>query len=427
MLNTDSRFCNINFNGGNLSSDGGAILLLEYLEKIHLKDLLLQIPFFEDRTSPVFTNHELAYQMIVRNLLGYFNQSDHKYLGLDPLINEYYTSCSQPTASRFFSRACRLATAELKELITREACKYVNENVEDVIIDSDSTIIGTKGNQEASAYISHYNAVGYHPLVVTECNSKLLLSSMLRTGSAYSSNGIIGEMETVMSYLNNNGHIRFRGDSAFYDSDLLAYFEGIAITYYIRAKGFKALKRAASEDLASKDEFLSEKYDYAHPYYGETQYTIGKSSIARRIVYKAYWVEEDGQLRLLPEIYAIVTNDTDSTPEEAMKFYEKRGTTENFNKEFKGDFHAGTLSHQKFLENELEFLLCSLSYNVFHMFQNTVLIGEDKKLTMNKFRLLFQKIAVRVSHHARKVNLAFSSAYSSQKRFLQYWNMVLQL
>lgn len=427
MLYADSRFGNIDFNGGNLSNDGGAILLLEYLEKISVKDKLLQIPFYEDRNSPVFSNHELAYQMIVRNLLGYFNQSDHKYLSLDPLINEYYTSCSQPTSSRFFSRACRVANAELKELITRDACKYVNDNIEDVIIDSDSTIVETKGKQEASAFISHYNAVGYHPLVVTEYNSKLLLSSMLRTGSAYSSNGIIGEMQTIMAHLNNNGHIRFRGDSAFYDSDLLAYFEEISVRYYIRAKGFKALKRATLEDLASKDEFVSEKYDYAHPYYGETQYKIGKSNIKRRIVYKAYWVDEDGQLRLLPEIYAIVTNDTESTPEEAMKFYEKRGATENFNKEFKGDFHAGTLSHQKFLENELEFLLCSLSYNLFHMFQDTVLTGEDRKLTMNKFRLLFQKIAVRVSHHARKVNLAFSSAYSNQKRFLQYWNMVLQL
>lgn len=427
MLNADSRFCNINFNGGNLSSDGGGILIMEYLERTALKDRLRTIPFYDDRHMPVYGNAEIAYQMIAANMLGYFNQNDQKYLGIDPLVNQYYTSCSQPTASRFYSRASYPANMALKQMLTTEACAYVNENITEPIIDADSTLVETKGRQEAAAYISHYDAIGYHPLVVTEFKSKLLLSSMLRTGSAYSSNGIIEEMKTIMVHLENNGDIKFRGDSAFYDTDLMEYYEGINITYYIRAKGFKALKRSSLENLAYSDEFKPDQYDYSHPYYGEMQYKIGKSTKERRIVYKAYWVDEHGQTKLFPEIYAIVTNDTSSTPKEAMKFYEKRGASENFNKELKGDFNAGTLSHQNFLENELEFLICSYSYNLFHMFQNKILSGEDKHLTMNKFRLTFQKIAVRVSKHARKVSLAFSSAYSNQERFMQYWNMVLQI
>ena len=39
MIQTNSIFDKINFNGGNLSSDGGSILLSQFLEKINLKKL----------------------------------------------------------------------------------------------------------------------------------------------------------------------------------------------------------------------------------------------------------------------------------------------------------------------------------------------------------------------------------------------------
>ncbi|RGJ47184.1 IS1380 family transposase, partial [Eubacterium sp. TM06-47] len=63
----------------------------------------------------------------------------------------------------------------------------MNTNIDDPILDADSTMVTTCGNQEASAYIHHYQKNGYHPLVINEYHSKLLLSSLLRTGSAYSS------------------------------------------------------------------------------------------------------------------------------------------------------------------------------------------------------------------------------------------------
>ena len=52
-----------------------------------------------------------------------------------------------------------------------------------------------------------------------------------------------------------------------------------------------------------------------------------------------------------------------------MDFYEARGTIENFAKELKNDFHPGTLSHKHFIENEMEFLISSYTYNLYHMFQ----------------------------------------------------------
>ena len=420
-------FDKINFNGGSLSSDGGAILLMQFLSQIRLYDRLASIPFNDHRHLPVYTNQDILYQLICRTLLGYFNQADQEILNNDPLLSMYFNACSQPTVSRYFNRVTDHSNVNLKELLTKSSCDYVNQYVYDPIIDADSTLAETYGLQEASSYIHHYQEIGYHPLVINEFHSKLLLSARLRTGSAYSSNSIIEEMQTILPYLYNRGNIRFRGDSAFYDTELLNFLEGNEITYYIRTKGFTALRRAVTEDMTAKNIDWME-YSPSNPYYGELQYIIGtKSKQSRRILYKAYSIEDNGQISLLPTVYAVVTNDDSCSSYEGMHFYELRGASENFTKELKDDFDGAHLSHRYFLENEMEFLISSMAYNLFHLFQNLILKGTDQTITMNTFRIMFQKIAVKVSSHARKIILSFSSAYRNRKKFLYYWNMVLQI
>ena len=108
-----------------------------------------------------------------------------------------------------------------------------------------------------------------------------------------------------------------------------------------------------------------------------------------------------------------------------MNFYEARGASENFNKELKNDFNAGTLSHESCNANDFEFLIKSLAYNLYHIFQMEVLEKDDQNLMMNTFRIRYQKIAAKVIHHARQMNLSFYSAYRNQNTFLRYYNKVV--
>lgn len=185
------------------------------------------------RHLPVYSNTNILFQQIIKCLLGYNDQSDQKILINDPLLSLKSLICSQATVSRFYDRVSLNTTNEFKKIITQLAYDFVNTNIDDPILDADSTMVTTCGNQEASAYIHHYQKNGYHPLVINEYHSKLLLSSLLRTGSAYSSNGIIEELEQIFTQLNNTGNIRFRGDSAFYRRDLFKYLENNQVTYYI--------------------------------------------------------------------------------------------------------------------------------------------------------------------------------------------------
>ena len=425
MIQTNSLFDKINFNGGNLSSDGGSILLSQFLEKINLKKLLDSISFVDLRHLPVYSNTNILFQQIIKCLLGYNDQSDQKILINDPLLSLKSLICSQATVSRFYDRVSLNTTNEFKKIITQLAYDFVNTNIDDPILDADSTMVTTCGNQEASAYIHHYQENGYHPLVINEYHSKLLLSSLLRTGSAYSSNGIIEELEQIFTQLNNTGNIRFRGDSAFYRRDLFKYLENNQVTYYIRVKNFKKNIRESVMDMVINQVDWND-FDYTEPYYGEYTIQINKTK-KRRIVYKAFHLEKDGMLQLVPMVYCIITNDFEKSPKEAMDFYEARGNSENFTKELKDDFNGGNPSHKEFVKNEMDFLISSLAYNLYHVFQQTILEEKDQTIRMNTYRLKYQKIAVKVIQHARQVTLSFSSAYKNKTQFTQYWNKVLQI
>lgn len=424
MIQTNTIFDKMNFNGGNLSSDGGSILLTQFLEQMKLKELLKSIPFVDSRHLPVYSNTNILFLQIIKCLLGYNEQSDQKVLINDPLLSLKSLICSQSTVSRFYARVSLNTTNEFKKIITQLACDFVNSNIDDPILDADSTLVTTCGSQEASAYIHHYQENGYHPLVINEYHSKLLLSSLLRTGSAYSSNGIIEELEQIFSQLKNNGNIKFRGDSAFYRKDLFKYLENKKVTYYIRVKNFRKNIRESVMDMVMNQIDWND-FDYTEPYYGE--YIVQEGEIKRRIIYKAFRLEQDGALQLIPMVYCIITNDFEIKPEEAMDFYEARGNSENFTKELKDDFNGGILSHKEFVKNEIDFLISSLAYNLYHIFQKRILEEKDQTIRMNTYRLKYQKIAVKVIQHARQVTLSFSSAYKNKVQFTQYWNKVLQI
>ncbi|WP_365936224.1 transposase [uncultured Traorella sp.] len=93
----------------------------------------------------------------------------------------------------------------------------------------------------------------------------------------------------------------------------------------------------------------------------------------------------------MPVIYCVITNKENGNPKSVLVFYEERGNIEKFTKKLKDDFNGGKLSHREFLKNEIEFFISSLSSNIFHIFQNTILKNDDRKIRMNTFRSKYQK------------------------------------
>jgi hypothetical protein len=89
----------------------------------------------------------------------------------------------------------------------------------DMWIDVDSTVEGVYGNQKGADV--GYNPrkkwqKSYHPVIAFVAETKEILHSWFRCGSAYTSNGIVEFMKECMVYMKKRVRVIFRGDSGFF-------------------------------------------------------------------------------------------------------------------------------------------------------------------------------------------------------------------
>lgn len=95
-------------------------------------------------------------------------------------------------------------------------------------------------NQEGAA--KGYNttkkgAKSYHPLLVFVSEMKLLYHTWFRTGSAYTSNGIVGLLQEVKTSLPSTiKSVFFRADSGFFSGELFDLLESFTWDYLVKVK-----------------------------------------------------------------------------------------------------------------------------------------------------------------------------------------------
>ncbi|WP_294562830.1 hypothetical protein [uncultured Traorella sp.] len=132
--------------------------------KNHFLDSFQSLPFFDTCKIFIHSNKSILSQLVIRNLLGCFNQVEQDVLLHDTLLFNDAPVARQPAVFRFFDRVTRLTNVQFK----------YNEP-----------------KQEADSFIHRYQETGYHPLMINEFNLKLLVIAQLGTGKSYSSNGIV--------------------------------------------------------------------------------------------------------------------------------------------------------------------------------------------------------------------------------------------
>lgn len=96
----------------------------------------------------------------------------------------------------------------------------------------------------------------------------------------------------------------------------------------------------------------------------------------------------------------IVTN-MDSSSEDLIRFYCKRGTMKNFIKESKNSFDFGAVGSSSKIVNANRVQVHALAYNLFHWLKCLTLPAEVRKQQADTIRLKLLKIAAKVIHSAR--------------------------
>ena len=239
-----NRQIKINFDGGDLSSDAGLLLIKEFISKLGIERLLNRS--FKTNDSAVFryhTDRDNLLQMIYMIMAGYFEDDASDELTNDPVFKavlEKSALASQPTVSRFFNRMDEDTLKQFQEIsqILRKRI-YSIQMPQAVILDLDSTLLAAYGKQEGRAFNFHYQSNGYHPLVCYDGITGDLIKIQLRDGAAYSCTGVTDFLQPILDkYLNDYPtiHLLLRGDSGFATPDLYKQCEENGTSYVIRLK-----------------------------------------------------------------------------------------------------------------------------------------------------------------------------------------------
>ena len=126
-------------------------------------------------------------------------------------------------------------------------------------------------------------------------------------------------------------------------------------------------------------------------------------------------------------MYTFVVTNMDSSPEELILFYCKRGQMENFIKECKSGFDMDYVSSSSQIVNANRVQIHTLAYNLFNLFRRLVLPAKLRKDRIDTVRLKLMKIAVRIVRSARYVVFKLCSSCPFQLEFYETLHNIWQI
>ncbi len=155
-----------------------------------------------------------------------------------------------------------------------------------IILDMDSSVSPTHGEQEGSAYNGHFGCTCYHPLFLFNQFGDLERCS-LRPGNVHSADGWRDVLEPVVErYRERDVRRYFRGDAAFALPGLYEFLEAKGLLYVIRLPKNQVLQESIAHLLTRP---VGRPPNYVRRYYASFSYQAGTWNKKRRVVAKVEW------------------------------------------------------------------------------------------------------------------------------------------
>ena len=417
-----------------LSSDGGAVLLRELLERSSIIPWMvarLADPRAQDQVT--YGLAELLRTVLVLFGLGWRDQDDADALRFDPAmrlaiaetrgtaaLSDNYHLPSQPTLSRLLETLSQPANlAVLRQAIGELAGRRLRamrrgHRLREVTLDIDSLPIEVHGNQPGSAWNGHYHQRMYHPLVASVAETGDLLDARLRAGNVHTAAGaldfILDLVDRVETTLCQVALVRI--DAGFPDETLLAGLEANGTPYVARIKNNKVLDRMAAPHLRRPP---GRPPAEPRAWFHEMPYAAGAWSRPRRVVLVVLEQPDDLLLNhfwLLTSINA-KTLDSDAL----LALYRQRGTAEGHMGELM-DVLAPALSSASrarwpdtsdaFAHNEALLLLHLLAYEVMHTGRCVMEKITRTGWSLRRLRERVLRVGMRIVLHARRATLVIA-------------------
>src|SRR5215472_13846902 len=329
-LDFDRRLM-LHFCGSVVTSDAGLLAYRELDDAIGLTVMASDV--LADARTGKNGRHALAglfRQSVFGRLAGYEDVNDAERLRHDPAMRWIVGGKAAQGCAASPSQMGRFETHWLAAAVNLSALAdlpgqwidgvHVRRPSRGIVLDMDSSVSPTHGEQEMSAWNGHYECTCYHPLFVFNQFSDLERCS-LRPGNVHSADGWEAVLTPVVArYQGKVSRIYFRADAAFAMPGVYEFLEAERIKYAIRLPTNKVLQERIGYLLKRPVGRPSNEVRRYHASFGYRAATWDKP---RRVIAKVEWHPNE----LYPRAGFIVTN-MSRPAENVVAFYNKRGTCE---------------------------------------------------------------------------------------------------
>jgi len=401
------RKVKVEFHGTKVTSDAGLLAYRELDEALGLTTTIDSE--LRDIRTGKNTQHGIAAllrQSIYSRLAGYEDTNDAERLALDPAMRHVAggraVECSAASTSAMSRFETEILTQQQNlEFLMNLPGLWVDKvhqrkpQMKQIILDMDSSVSPTYGSQEGSVYNGYFACNCYHPLF---CFNQYgdMERVLLRHGNVHSADDWQSVLEPIIARYRSSGIPRFfRGDAAFADPEIYRFLESENYFYAIRLKGNQILYDKV-EHLLTRPVGRPPKKPIV--LYHSFRYRAASWKIPRRVVAKIEWHAGE----LFARVGFIVTN-LRLMSSSVVKFYNKRGTAEQWIKEGKYALNWTRLSCHDFTDNQVRLQLFALAYNLGNFLRRLALPKSVKTWSLRTLREKLVKIGAKVIRHSRYV------------------------
>ena len=442
----DRRAVVAEFDGGDIASDAGALLLRE---QEHASGIIRRFAAcFSDYRDSRWIEHsvtELVAQRVYGLALGYEDLNDHDELRTDPLLATLVGKVDPTGQSRRQRRdlgkpLAGKSTLNRLELTPKDGplghkkIQLKPEAVERFFVDSfldaqekppkrivldvDATDDPLHGDQEGKFFHGYYGKYCYLPLYIF-CGP-WLLCARLRESNIDASKGTVEELERIVAQIRESWpevEIIVRGDSGFCREGIMAWCEDNGVKYLFGLAKNKRLKAAIAEELEEAKSLFEKTREPSRVFKDFMYSTLESWRCERRVVGKAEQLPRGCNPRF------VVTNlSADDVPTRELyeSLYCARGDMENRIKEQQLCLFADRTSTHQLWSNQIRLWFSSVAYTLLQYLREFGLKGtalETAQCDTIRVRLLKIGALVRVS--VRRVLVSLSSAYPYVTLFRQ--------
>jgi len=421
-----SRRVEAGFTAGQVSSDGGALLLREVEGKINLLGRLGSC--FHDGRMPLLVKHQLP-EMLAQRIyglaLGYEDLNDHEQLRSDPLLGVLSgkRELEEPLAGKSTLNRLELAgrTARYHKIsYSAEAIDQLLVDIyleshatapERIVLDLDATDIPIYGHQPERFFHGYYDSYCYLPLYIFAGDQ--LLGVRLRPANQDAAAGSLDEVKRLVAQIRRRWpavKIVLRGDSGFCREELMAWCERDEnrVDYLFGLARNQRLGRIIGAQM-HQAHVLHQSTGKPARIFAQFSYQTKRSwSRARRVVAKAEYLDKGENPR-----FVVTSLSAEEWPAQDLyeKFYCARGEMENRIKEQMCLF-ADRLSTDEMKANQLRLYFSALAYTLMEALRRLGLKGTEwAEARVDTICLKLFKIGAIVRVSVRRVLLQMSSAY----------------